>query len=131
MRRFRSISDYLSLGTPPAARVEEPMFGASIVARRKGRGGADLVAADRITVSTLQETLAGMQAGRIPPVFVEGFGDAYQASLPRDMAADLEATPEFKAGVEADRFRIGDKPWWGPPERGHRYIIMLVLSKET
>lgn len=131
MRRFRSISDYLSLGTPPAARVEEPMFGARVVARRRGTGGADALAADRITVSTLQETLAGMQEGRIPPVFIEGFGDAYQASLPRDMAADLEATPEFKAGVEADRYRIGDKPWWGPPERGHRYVLMLVPARGT
>lgn len=135
MRRIRSISDYLSLGTLWPADVLSPPRPALMGARVTGGKPferSDLVVAERLTIKHIRDAVAQLAeegvppmteelnnrdpvAGhkpmfpRIPPEVAAGFGPWYEVRLPpQDMTA-LLADPEYLAGEAAGEFRVGGK----------------------
>ena len=101
MRRFRSVSDYLSLGAGPAERKPGPLLGARVQQGPAPFEQRDLVVAETITVAHIRKAVREMRDNGIP-------GD-YAVSLPpRDMTA-LLSDPEFQAAEASGEITITGK----------------------
>ena len=136
MRRFRSISDYLSLGAGPSDRKGEPLLGARAVQGPRLFEQRDMVVAERITLKHIRDTIAEMAEAGIPPMteerneaaraqaqrlgftaqyeplaanIVRGFGPWYSARLPPEDMTALLGDPEFQAGETEGEFRVAGK----------------------
>ena len=68
MRRFRSISDYLSLGAGPSDRKGEPLLGARAVQGPRPFEQRDMVVAERLTLKHLRDAVAELAENSVPPV---------------------------------------------------------------
>ena len=72
MRRFRSISDYLSLGTPTAdlrhAKLYGPYQWADVSRGARPFEQRDVLTAERLTVAHLREAVADLTRNRTPPI---------------------------------------------------------------
>ncbi len=101
MRRFRSVSDYLSLGAGPAARKPGPLLGARVQQGPAPFEQRDLVVAETITVAHIRKAVREMRDNGIP-------GD-YAVSLPRRDMTALLGDPEFQAAEASGEIAITGK----------------------
>lgn len=137
MRRFRSVSDYLSLGAGPTDSKAAPLLGARVAQGPRLYERRDLVIAERITVKHLRDAAAELAEAGVPPNTADShvleslddedcenpglrrvstalpgaakFGPYYTAQVPpQDMTA-LLGDPEFQAGERDGEFRVAGK----------------------
>lgn len=104
MRRFRSISDYLSLGTLKPADMLAPrrpaLMGARVVAGKPFKR-SDLVVAERLSVRHIREAVRQLAHDRVPPMpntgerVLHGYIDAADGGL---VVVKVGTRPEDVAG---------------------------------
>ena len=139
MRRFRSISDYLSLGSGHHKTARDKLFGRYLSAevRQAPRPfeQRDMVAAERITVKLIRDAVAQLAEDRVPPIPNVGrtvlrgvvdastgehfrvdedpaaidFGPYYEVHAQPGDTTAICADPEFQAGLASGEFRIAGK----------------------
>ena len=139
MRRFRSVSDYLSLGAGPPKTARDKLFGPYLSAEvRQGPRPfeqRDLVVAERITVKLIRDTVAQLAEDRVPPTPNVGrtvlrgvvdadtgerfrvdedpaaidFGPYYEVHAQPADMTAICAEDEFQAGLASGEFRVAGK----------------------
>ena len=98
MRRFFSVSSYLSLGTCSPPRSPAPLQQAEVTMRPRDLGSVDLIPAERVGFKDLLRACREMHANNIPA--------PYTASVPREDGEALRASPEFQAALEAGEVEL-------------------------
>lgn len=131
MRRFRSVSDYLSLGAGPPDRKAAPLLGARVAQGPRPFEQRDLVVANALTIQHLRDAAAEMHANGNQPVPADpakhdGFGPYYTASVPLADARLLMATEEFADAEARGEFRDTGKR----DGLAHR-VILVRWNPET
>lgn len=68
MRRFRSVSDYLSLGAGPRVQARSQLLGAELRQGPRRREQRDLVVAERLSVRHIRDAVRQLARDRVPPM---------------------------------------------------------------
>ena len=129
-RRFRSVSDYLSLGAGPPRTARDKLFGPYLSAEvRQGPRPfeqRDLVVAERITVKLIRDAVAQLAEGRVPPIrsdrYITGYIDPEDGGL-----VFIKQGGSIPKGAKA----VWHEPLPGAAEFGPHYQVNLAPQDMT